>query len=135
RPSGSQSADCAFARLWRRLRSRGSSSSAASGSRREWLPGWRSMLSPGSRSAWQPPQSFRAPRVTDPGGGWRRPSLGSPTYAVRAPLARWLREEGQLAARRDRKPRLLDVGCGVKPYEPFFREAVAEYVGVDVANP
>ena len=27
------------------------------------------------------------------------------------------------------------MGCGTKPYEPFFRDAVAEYVGVDVANP
>ena len=71
----------------------------------------------------------------DSGQGRRRPSLGSPTYAVRAPLARWLREEARLAARREHKPRLLDVGCGIKPYEPFFREAVAEYVGVDVANP
>jgi len=61
--------------------------------------------------------------------------MRSPTYAVRAPLARWLREEARRAGRRDRKPRLLDVGCGTKPYEPFFRGAVADYVGVDVANP
>ena len=31
--------------------------------------------------------------------------------------------------------RLLDVGSGSKPYAPFFAGAVAEYVGVDVANP
>src|SRR5439155_13567981 len=61
--------------------------------------------------------------------------LRSPTYAVRAPLARWLREEADLAAKRERRPRLLDVGCGAKPYGPFFTDAVAEYVGVDVANP
>ena len=61
--------------------------------------------------------------------------MGSPTYAVRAPLARWLRDEARLAAAREQKPRLLDVGCGVKPYEPFFHGAVADYVGVDVANP
>jgi SAM-dependent methyltransferase len=54
---------------------------------------------------------------------------------VRAPLARWLRNEAALAAGRERRPRLLDVGCGSKPYEPFFTPAVAEYVGVDVANP
>jgi SAM-dependent methyltransferase len=54
---------------------------------------------------------------------------------VRAPLARWLREEARLASERPRKPRLLDVGCGTKPYEPFFAPAVAEYVGVDAANP
>ena len=71
----------------------------------------------------------------EPGRGRRQPPLWSPTYAVRAPLARWLREEAALATRRDRRPRLLDVGCGIKPYEPFFRGAVAEYVGVDVANP
>ena len=61
--------------------------------------------------------------------------LRSPTYAVRAPLARWLRDEASRAAARYERPRLLDVGCGTKPYERFFRDAVAEYVGVDVANP
>jgi SAM-dependent methyltransferase len=76
-------------------------------------------------------------RVADrgPGAGHRRPRLSFPTYAARAPLAAWLREEARLAAGRPKAPRLLDVGCGVKPYEPFFREAVAEYVGVDIANP
>jgi SAM-dependent methyltransferase len=73
--------------------------------------------------------------VADPGEGRRSPSLRSPTYAVRAPLARWLRDEAERARRREPKPRLLDVGCGIKPYEPFFAGAVAEYVGVDVANP
>jgi SAM-dependent methyltransferase len=73
--------------------------------------------------------------VADPGEGRRTPSLRSPTYAVREPLARWLRDEAERARRREPKPRLLDVGCGAKPYEPFFADAVAEYVGVDVANP
>lgn len=73
--------------------------------------------------------------MADPGEGRRNPSLGSPTYAVRAPLARWLREEAALARAGGRTPRLLDVGCGAKPYAPFFVGAVAEYVGVDVANP
>jgi SAM-dependent methyltransferase len=73
--------------------------------------------------------------VADPGEGRRKPSLRSPTYAVRAPLARWLRDEAERARRRERKPRLLDVGCGARPYEPFFSDAVSEYVGVDVANP
>jgi SAM-dependent methyltransferase len=70
-----------------------------------------------------------------PGGRHRRPSLRSPTYAVRAPLARWLQDEAELARSHERPPRLLDVGCGFKPYLPFFEPAVAEYVGVDVANP
>jgi SAM-dependent methyltransferase len=73
--------------------------------------------------------------VVDPGEGRRNPSLRSPTYAVREPLARWLREEAALAREREQRPRLLDVGCGIKPYEPFFAGAIAEYIGVDVANP
>jgi SAM-dependent methyltransferase len=73
--------------------------------------------------------------VVDPGEGRRNPRLRSPTYAVRAPLARWLRDEAELACARPQKPRLLDVGCGARPYEPFFTGAVSEYVGVDVANP
>ncbi|TMK57567.1 MAG: class I SAM-dependent methyltransferase [Actinobacteria bacterium] len=73
--------------------------------------------------------------MRDPGEGRRKPQLRSRTYAVRRPLARWLREEAELAARRPQRPRLLDVGCGTKPYAPFFAAAVAEYVGVDVGNP
>jgi SAM-dependent methyltransferase len=66
-----------------------------------------------------------------PGEYRRRPPLSSPTYAVRAPLAAWLREE---AARRPHPYRVLDVGCGVKPYYPFFEPYASEYVGVDVVE-
>lgn len=61
--------------------------------------------------------------------------LRSTTYAVRAPLERWLHDEAARAAARGTRPRLLDVGSGAKPYEPIFHDAVAEYVGLDVANP
>jgi SAM-dependent methyltransferase len=59
-----------------------------------------------------------------------------PTYAVRAPLAAWLRLEAE-RAHRDLGPyRLLDVGCGQKPYAPVFAPYVSSYVGVDpVDNP
>ena len=66
-----------------------------------------------------------------PGDYRRRPPISSPTYAVRAPLAAWLREE---AARRPHPYRVLDVGCGVKPYYPFFEPYTSEYVGVDVVE-
>ena len=66
-----------------------------------------------------------------PGDYRRRPPVSSPTYAVRAPLAAWLREE---AGRRARPYRVLDVGCGVKPYYPFFEPHASEYVGVDVVE-
>jgi SAM-dependent methyltransferase len=46
---------------------------------------------------------------------------------VRAPLADWLRREGATSAGL----RVLDVGCGQKPYYPFFASA-STYVGVDV---
>jgi SAM-dependent methyltransferase len=59
------------------------------------------------------------------------PPLHSPTYAVRAPLAAWLAAEGR---RAPSSARVLDVGCGGKPYQPFFAH-VAAYVGVDVDNP
>ena len=59
-----------------------------------------------------------------------------PTYAVRAPLARWLRDEAKRAHDDLGAYRLLDVGCGQKPYEPFFTPFVASYIGVDpVDNP
>ena len=68
-----------------------------------------------------------------PGSLRRRPSRSSSTYAVRAPLARWLQEEAEAAAARGRV-RVLDVGCGVKPYFPWFEPAASEYVGVDVVE-
>jgi len=59
-----------------------------------------------------------------------------PRYAVRAPLARWLRAEAARAHDDFGAYRLLDVGCGQKPYEPLFTPYVAAYVGVDpVDNP
>lgn len=66
-----------------------------------------------------------------PGRKRREPSRRSPTYAVRAPLAAWLRAEGE---RADGK-RVLDAGCGVKPYYPFFAERASEYVGIDANHP
>jgi SAM-dependent methyltransferase len=60
----------------------------------------------------------------------RRPSRGRSTYAVRGPLAAWLRSEGERAARERPGHRVLDVGAGIAPYRPFFRGA-AEYVTVD----
>jgi SAM-dependent methyltransferase len=71
-----------------------------------------------------------------PGEERRRPPLSNPRYAVRAPLARWLESEaGRLAASHGRY-RVLDVGCGRKPYLPFFAPYASEYVGMDfVENP
>ena len=71
-----------------------------------------------------------------PAPGRRHPGRGSPSYAIRAPLAAWLRVEAEAAAARlPHGYRLLDVGCGVKPYYPFFADGASEFVGVDVDNP
>ena len=66
-----------------------------------------------------------------PGEERRRPPMSSPTWAVRAPLAAWLEEQ---AAAAGGGYRVLDVGCGPKPYYPFFAERASEYVGVDVVE-
>jgi SAM-dependent methyltransferase len=54
-----------------------------------------------------------------------------PTYAVRAPLARWLEEQAAAAHERFGAYRVLDVGCGERPYFPFFEPFAIDYVGVD----
>jgi SAM-dependent methyltransferase len=68
-----------------------------------------------------------------PGADRRRPSATSPTYAVRAPLARWLERQARDAAEAYGRYRVLDVGAGIKPYYPFFQAYADDYVGVDVA--
>jgi SAM-dependent methyltransferase len=70
-------------------------------------------------------------RLNWPGEERRRPPLSSPTWAVRAPLAAWLEEQ---AAVGTGGYRVLDVGCGPKPYYPFFADRASEYVGVDVVE-
>jgi SAM-dependent methyltransferase len=70
-------------------------------------------------------------RASDwPGDERRHPPLTSPTWAVRAPLAAWLERQ----ARIGEGYRVLDVGCGPKPYYPFFAGRASEYIGVDVVE-
>lgn len=72
---------------------------------------------------------------TWPAEGRRHPPRSAPTYWVLAPLAAWLREEARDASRSLGRYRLLDVGCGAKPYYPFFEPYAGEYVGVDPVHP
>jgi SAM-dependent methyltransferase len=68
-----------------------------------------------------------------PGAERRDPPMSSPTWVVRRALARWLRAQaGELAG--GPPVRILDVGCGVKPYYPFFAGVASEYVGLDVVE-
>jgi SAM-dependent methyltransferase len=68
-----------------------------------------------------------------PGANRRQPSQTSPTWVVRHGLARWLQAQAAELAGGPRV-RILDVGCGVKPYYPFFASVASEYVGVDVVE-
>src|SRR6185436_13447177 len=52
-----------------------------------------------------------------------------PTYAVRAPLARWLAAEAARAGADLGPYRLLDVGCGEMPYLALFEPHAREVVG------
>jgi len=69
------------------------------------------------------------PTIDDtwPGRDRRQPPRSLASWSIRRPLADWLRAEGARATGQ----RVLDVGCGPKPYYPFFASAAA-YVGVDV---
>jgi SAM-dependent methyltransferase len=57
--------------------------------------------------------------------------MSSSTWAVRSPLAAWLEQEARCGPP---SYRLLDVGCGPKPYYPFFAEHASDYVGVDIVE-
>jgi SAM-dependent methyltransferase len=69
-----------------------------------------------------------------PGAERRDPPMSSPTWVIRYALAQWLRARG--VELRGERLRVLDVGCGVKPYFPFFADVASEYIGLDVVpNP
>jgi SAM-dependent methyltransferase len=68
-----------------------------------------------------------------PGAERRDPPRTSPTWVVRHALAQWLRAQAD-ELRPGPRVRILDVGCGVKPYYPFFADVASEYVGVDVVE-
>lgn len=73
--------------------------------------------------------SRRAPLAEWPGRVRREPRLTEGGYLILSSIAR------SLAESRDRyvspPARVLDVGCGEKPYYPLFAAAAAEYVGAD----
>ena len=69
-----------------------------------------------------------------PGERRRCPTLSTPTWALLAPLSSWLRAQAKELHDERGRYRLLDVGCGVKPYYPWFEPYVSEYVGVDLGD-
>jgi SAM-dependent methyltransferase len=65
----------------------------------------------------------------------RSPRRSSITWSVRAPLVAWLSAEAERAAADLGRYRVLDVGCGFRPYEPLFAPHASDYIGVDMDNP
>lgn len=66
-----------------------------------------------------------------PGRDRREPSRADRHYLMLRPLAQALQEEiARLLAGRAGL-RVLDIGCGVKPYYPLLAERAAEYRGLD----
>ena len=70
-----------------------------------------------------------------PGAGHRQPQKSRITYHVRAALSAWLQSEATRAHDDLGRYRVLDVGCGEKPYLPYFEPYADDYVGVDIDNP
>jgi SAM-dependent methyltransferase len=70
-----------------------------------------------------------------PGTEHRRPRKSAITYHVRAALSAWLAAEAARAGADLGRYRVLDVGCGIRPYLPYFEPYASEYVGVDIGNP
>jgi SAM-dependent methyltransferase len=68
-----------------------------------------------------------------PGVERRSPRRSDPHYLVLAPLARQIEAaiSTALAGRQD--ARVLDIGCGGKPYLPFAAPYAASYCGIDSA--
>jgi SAM-dependent methyltransferase len=69
-----------------------------------------------------------------PGANRRHPRRTSSTWVVRHALAQWLRAQAAELERVGTPLRILDVGCGVKPYYPFFARVASSYIGVDVVE-
>jgi SAM-dependent methyltransferase len=69
--------------------------------------------------------------MTHPGEERRHPRTDDRHYLALAPLAEGLRRavRERLAGRRDLD--VLDVGCGAKPYLPFFEPVARSYRGLD----
>ena len=66
-----------------------------------------------------------------PGEGRRYPSITQINYLIVSELSKQLRCAIKDFCKRNQLY-ILDVGCGVKPYYPFFKEVARLYVGVDL---
>jgi SAM-dependent methyltransferase len=69
-----------------------------------------------------------------PGAERREPRRSDRHYLVLSVLARQIREEIERLLGDRRDARVLDIGCGAKPYLPFVAGHASRYVGIDTAD-
>lgn len=60
------------------------------------------------------------------------PKIYHRPYLVLNELSKQIQEVIQKELKNKTKLKILDVGCGTKPYFPFFKEKAEMYIGVDV---
>lgn len=65
-----------------------------------------------------------------PGNNRRNPPVYDGTYLVLKNLSDQIRTTVERIEKYDLK--VLDIGCGSKPYYPFFKEKTDEYIGIDI---
>ena len=82
-----------------------------------------------------PSPTSRPSSVVASGEERRFPPREAPSYPLLAALSAWLEREARAAADIHGGYHLLDVGCGDKPYQPFFARYASAYVGLDPENP
>ena len=58
------------------------------------------------------------------------PDTSQPDYLTLDKIASCLRELSE-AIPENGEYRVLDIGCGLKPYFPFFKGKISEYIGID----
>jgi SAM-dependent methyltransferase len=68
-----------------------------------------------------------------PGAERRRPQPGDRDYLILSSLVKLLRREMSIHLSGRQDLRVLDLGCGTKPYLPLFTELAASYRGLDQA--
>ena len=60
------------------------------------------------------------------------PNILHRAYLVLNELSKQIQEVMQRELKNKSQLKILDVGCGVKPYSPFFKEKAEMYIGVDM---
>ena len=67
-------------------------------------------------------------------GNKLNPKLKSSLYLVFKPLGLSIKNEVNATLITDRQVRVLDIGCGDKPYQVLFGNKSCQYIGLDLSE-